>query len=182
MLQKNASLLAGFTCLIVGLTLVLTVIEERQDAKSPWDAGEWQFVEKPVETLSFPVGYFPCHLPVTVTIYHPVPGQTDSTPNIVASGKKINIKKARYYRYIAVSRDLHVRWGGPLSFGEIVYLEGAGDLSGYYIVEDTMNARFKNRVDILRSPGDPLAKFERATLVMNSHEASGMENTTWTVD
>ena len=106
-------------------------------------------------------------LSVVATIYHPVRGQTDSTPNIVASGRRINIRRAGEHRIIAVSRDLLSRWGGPLSYGDIVYLSGAGDLSGYYIVEDTMNKRYTLRVDILQSPGAPLAKYDHAQLHMD---------------
>lgn len=111
----------------------------------------------------------PVVLHVTVTIYHPVPGQTDSSPDIVASGKKINIKRASDHRWIAVSRDLLERWGGPLRYGELVYIANAGELSGYYRVEDTMNKRFTKRVDILRTPGAPLAKFEDAELHMDAY-------------
>ena len=43
---------------------------------------------------------------VTVTMYNPTRGQTDSTPNITADGTRINPRKASSYRYIALSRDL----------------------------------------------------------------------------
>jgi len=181
---RQISFFAAFAYLMLSIVFVLTVAEERSDARSGWDAGEWRIVESAVAhpRVKIPVRHVVVHLPVTVTIYHPVEEQTDSTPHIVASGKHIDIPNARAHRYLAVSRDLHVRWGGPLSFGEIVRLEGAGDLSGYYIVEDTMNARFKNRVDILRSPGDPLAKFPEATLVMKTNEAPRLEDTPWTTN
>ena len=45
-------------------------------------------------------------LNVTVTMYHPVSYQTDSTPNILADGTRIRVNKASEYRYIAVSRNL----------------------------------------------------------------------------
>ena len=51
---------------------------------------------------------------VTVTMYNPTKGQCDSTPNITADGTRINPKKASSYRYIALSRDLLSRWGGPV--------------------------------------------------------------------
>ena len=43
---------------------------------------------------------------VTVTMYHPVRSQTDSTPNILADGTRIRVHKASEYRFIAVSRNL----------------------------------------------------------------------------
>lgn len=146
------------------IVLATTIYQSYHDEQYPFDQGEWRFVDAS-DTIP---KILPLNLkiPVTVTIYHPVPEQTDATPDILASGKKIKIRTAGLYRYIAVSRDLLSRWGGPLSYGDIVYIKNAGELSGYYIVEDTMNARWTNRVDILRSPGAPLAKFEEATLVM----------------
>jgi len=48
---------------------------------------------------------------VTATVYHAVEGQTDSTPLITASGKKINANNPASHRWIAVSRDLE-----PLGF------------------------------------------------------------------
>ena len=43
---------------------------------------------------------------VTVTMYHPVAGQTDDTPNITADGSVIKINNASEYRYVAVSRNM----------------------------------------------------------------------------
>ena len=39
---------------------------------------------------------------VTVTMYNPVKGRTDSTPNELADGTIIDIDKASEYRYIAL--------------------------------------------------------------------------------
>lgn len=102
---------------------------------------------------------------VHVTMYYPVEGQTDSTPDIVADGTKFDIPTASKLKWIAVSRDLHDRWGGDLQFGDIVYLNipGSGK-TGYYRVKDTMNRRWEKRVDILESPGHPLYRFEQVDL------------------
>ena len=59
---------------------------------------------------------------MTVTMYHPTRGQTDSTPNILADGTRIRIHKASEYKYIAVSRNLLRRWGGWLDYGDFVVL------------------------------------------------------------
>lgn len=128
----------------------------------------WAVVESEPEPLVLELNT-PVVIHVTVTIYHPVRSQTDSTPDIVASGKKINIRRASDHRWIAVSRDLLERWGGPLRYGELVYIANAGELSGYYRVEDTMNKRYTKRVDILRTPGAPLAKYENAELHMDAY-------------
>ena len=96
---------------------------------------------------------------VTLTMYHPTKGQTDSTPNITADGTKINIWKASNYRYVAVSRDLLKRWGGPLDYGDWIVIEGAGKNSGVYQIRDTMNPKWTKRVDILKTPGTRQFKY-----------------------
>ena len=102
-------------------------------------------------------GTFRTH--VTVTMYHPTRNQTDSTPNITADGTKINIWKASNYRYVAVSRDLLSRWGGPLNYGDWIVIEGAGKNSGVYQVRDTMNPKWTKRVDVLKTPGTRQFKY-----------------------
>ena len=97
---------------------------------------------------------------VTVTMYHPTKRQTDSTPNITADGTKINIWKASKYRYVAVSRDLLSRWGGPLNYGDWIVIEGAGKNSGVYQVRDTMNPKWTKRVDVLKTPGTRQFKYD----------------------
>ena len=86
---------------------------------------------------------------VTVTTYNPTRAQCDSTPNITADGTRINPKRATQYRYIALSRDLLSRWGGPFEYGDYVVIEGTGSWDGVYQVRDTMNPKWTNRVDIL---------------------------------
>ena len=86
---------------------------------------------------------------VTVTTYNPTKQQCDSTPNITADGTKIKTWKASSYRYVALSRDLLSRWGGPFNYGDYIVIEGTGDRDGVYQVRDTMNPKWTNRVDIL---------------------------------
>ena len=101
---------------------------------------------------------------VTVTMYNPAVGQTDSTPNETADGTIINPKKASEYRYVALSRDLIARWGGPFNYGDYVMLKGTDGYDGVYQVKDTMSPKFINRVDILRTGGSKWFKFDNATL------------------
>ena len=65
---------------------------------------------------------------VTGTMYSPTLAQCDATPNITADGTKINPKKASQYRYVALSRDLLERWGGPFEYGEYVAIEGTNNI------------------------------------------------------
>ena len=101
---------------------------------------------------------------VTVTMYNPTKGQCDSTPNITADGTRINPKWASSYRYIALSRDLLSRWGGPFNYGDYVIIEGTGKDDGVYQVRDTMNTRFTKRVDILKSKGSRKFKYNSVKL------------------
>ena len=86
---------------------------------------------------------------VTVTTYNPTRQQCDDTPNITADGTKIKPWKATDYRYVALSRDLLSRWGGPFEYGDYIVIEGTDGWDGVYQVRDTMNPKWVKRVDIL---------------------------------
>ena len=101
---------------------------------------------------------------VTITMYNPLVGQTDSTPNQTADGTIINPKRASEYRYVALSRDLIARWGGPFNYGDYVMIKGTNGYDGVYQVKDTMSPKFINRVDILRTGGSKWFKFDNAVL------------------
>lgn len=91
----------------------------------------------------------------TLTIYHPVESQCDSDPLITASMKKINLEKLRtkQLRWMAMSRDLLKRWGGEITYGDtVVVITGDDEVDGKYVVQDTMNRRYKNRGDLLFHP------------------------------
>jgi len=88
---------------------------------------------------------------VDVTMYQPIYLQTDNTPNITADGTKIRISKASEYKFVALSRNLLKRWGGPFDYGDFILLKGTKDKDGVYQVRDTMNAKWVNVVDILES-------------------------------
>jgi len=101
---------------------------------------------------------------VTVTMYNPAKSQTDDTPNQTADGTIINPTKASEYRYVALSRDLIARWGGPFNYGDYVMLKGTDGYDGVYQVKDTMSPKFINRVDILRTGGSKWFKFDNVVL------------------
>ena len=88
---------------------------------------------------------------VDVTMYQPVYPQTDSTPDITADGAKIRISKASNYKFVALSRNLLKRWGGPFDYGDFILIKYAGHKDGVYQVRDTMNPKWVNVVDILES-------------------------------
>jgi len=88
---------------------------------------------------------------VDVTMYQPTYYQTDSDPDVTADGTKIRISKASEYKFVALSRNLLKRWGGPFDYGDFILLKGADKKNGVYQVRDTMNPKWVNVVDILES-------------------------------
>ena len=88
---------------------------------------------------------------VDVTMYQPVYPQTDKTPDITADGTRIRVHKASEYKFVALSRNLLKRWGGPFDYGDFILIRDAGHKDGVYQVRDTMNPKWVNVVDILES-------------------------------
>ena len=115
-----------------------------------WD--ERQRLQEHINSLEKDSGYTGANriaFRVTVTTYNPTRAQCDDTPNITADGTRFHTWKASSYRYVALSRDLLSRWGGPFNYGDYIVIEGTGDRDGVYQVRDTMNPKWTNRVDIL---------------------------------
>ena len=106
-------------------------------------------------------------LDVSATMYYPVPGQCDDTPDITADQTKIpDIYDCSHLKWIAVSQDLLWFNGGPIRYGDTVYVY-AGHKTGSYIVRDAMNKRFKYKIDFLESVGTDLYSFSDAKLIIN---------------
>ena len=99
---------------------------------------------------------------VDVTMYQPVYPQTDKTPDITADGTRIRIHKASEYKFVALSRNLLKRWGGPFDYGDFILIKNAGHKDGVYQVRDTMNPKWVNVVDILESEDVRPYKFTNA--------------------
>ena len=97
---------------------------------------------------------------VDVTMYQPVYPQTDKTPDITADGTRIRISKASEYKFVALSRNLLSRWGGPFNYGDFILIRGTKDKDGVYQVRDTMNPKWVNVVDILESKHVTPYKYE----------------------
>lgn len=98
---------------------------------------------------------------VTATMYQLVRGQTDSTPRELADGTKIKDPwHVSQLRYIAVSRDLLYKWGGPYSFDDYISVEQAGAYNGVWQIRDVMSARWTRRIDFLTSKGTKDFRYE----------------------
>ena len=106
---------------------------------------------------------------VTATIYHAVEAQTDSTPDITASGYKINMKDPLSDRIIAVSWDLENVYG--FKMGDMVHVSGTGVLDGIWFVRDRMNKRFRKRIDFLVPQAMKGGKWEN--VLINHRRSSG---------
>ena len=106
---------------------------------------------------------------VTATVYNAVPNQTDSTPLITASNKKINADNPGKHRWLAVSRDLEA-YG--FVFGAEVCVENAGYMNGVWTVEDRMNKRFTKKIDFLVDNNIVLGKWKnvKITLINNRND------------
>lgn len=79
---------------------------------------------------------------LTLTSYQPIPSQTDSSPTWTSIGDRTT-------RYgCAVSQDLLK--SGRVRYGDILYIPGYG----YRVINDTMNKRHKNHVDLLVNTRD----------------------------
>jgi 3D (Asp-Asp-Asp) domain-containing protein len=74
---------------------------------------------------------------VTMTAYRPVAQQTDDSPTWTSIGDR-----ATKFG-VAVSQDMLK--DGRVKYGDVLYIPGVG----YRIVNDCMNARHKNRIDVL---------------------------------
>lgn len=86
-----------------------------------------------------------------ISHYQALRGQTDSDPEISACGRT---KSA--WKQVAVSRDLLKKVGGC---GAKIRIDFDNGKSIEFVVFDTMNARYKNTVDILVGEKEPARKY-----------------------
>ena len=107
---------------------------------------------------------------VKATMYHPVEEQCDDTPLITADGSKINPYKVSNWNWIAVSQHMLTRNGGPLNYGDTVYVFGTKHKDGMYIIKDCMNKRKTNQIDFLESLGTPQYKYDNVVIARFSQE------------
>jgi len=101
---------------------------------------------------------------VTVTMYNATEAQCDKDPLVTAGNYKINPANASAHKYVALSRNLLKRWGGQFDYGDKVRISNTNHKDGIYTVDDTMNKRYKNRIDILESADTRWYRFENVTI------------------
>ena len=89
----------------------------------------------------------PVRLPVRViTVYHATVEQTDDDPFTTADGTTWGADTIAEQRIAALSREMLDRWGGPVSYGDAIWVEIPGSgLSGVWWVRDTMRDKVYKR-------------------------------------
>lgn len=75
---------------------------------------------------------------LTITAYRSTPQQTDSTPYTTSIGERVTT------RGCAISQDMLVQNGGPLAYGDLLYIDNVG----FRFINDTMNHRCKKAIDL----------------------------------
>ena len=96
---------------------------------------------------------------VIATVYNAVPEQTNSDPGHTASMFKLDLSNPYKHRIIAVSRDLLKKY--PM--GTRVSIKGTS-YDGIYVVEDKMNKRYENRIDILINQDMQIGKWKNVII------------------
>jgi 3D (Asp-Asp-Asp) domain-containing protein len=97
---------------------------------------------------------------VVATVYNAVPAQTNSDPGHTASMFELDLSNPYKHKIIAVSRDLLVEY--PMHTK--VLIKGTNKYDGVYIVEDKMNKRYENRIDILINQDMQIGKWNNVTM------------------
>ena len=88
----------------------------------------------------------------TLTVYNPVKAQCDNSPLVTASNARIDVDKLQRQeiRWIALSRNMLKRWNGYFHYGDTVRItSGDPEIDGVWIIQDTLNKRYKNCGDLL---------------------------------
>lgn len=117
---------------------------------------------------------------ITGTVYHLEPKQCDNNPYETADGTIIKKRgeEINKLRYVALSRDLikdefrnklhkaKGQWNGQIQFGDTIRVVSDNKmLCGLWVVKDTMNKRYKNRVDFMQDKNSGFyGKFEDLTI------------------
>jgi len=99
------------------------------------------------------------YIAVKVTCYYPHAGY-DDPEYMTASGKDIT-KYETSMRYCAISRDLQKYY----NFGDTIHINGIGKWSGNWIVQDLMNKRFKNKIDLLFDATEKTSRWQTARIL-----------------
>jgi 3D (Asp-Asp-Asp) domain-containing protein len=126
---KNSLKIIAFALIIIGSQLMVIALSAHSAELPP---AKWENALNELTTNIFKTK----GIHVKLTAYNADPRQTDSTPTITASGKKVR------HGYCALSRDLEAKYN--LKFGDRIWVNGLGILR----FEDRMHQRKRRQVDI----------------------------------
>lgn len=109
---------------------------------------------------------------VVGTFYNPTKWQCDNDPLITADNSKIDLNKLKKgdIKWVALSRDLLKRWGGPFNYGDTLTVHHPNmNVRGKWIVHDSMNKRYRKRIDFLIHKGNDFPGKSKHVLISNSN-------------
>jgi len=171
--MKTAIKTLGFIGLTILLLFVLTKNKEIRQYKIN-EQKQSEFLDTlqiEIDSLKFEIknlldklDSIPTPINVKATMYHPVEAQCDDTPLITADGSKIDPYNVSEWNWIAVSQHMLTRNGGPLNYGDTVYVFGTKHKDGMYIVKDCMHRRKTNQIDFLESLGTPQYRYDNVVI------------------
>jgi hypothetical protein len=101
----------------------------------------------------------------TLTVYHAISEQTDSTPNITADGSIIQDPMNPPDNWVAVPRDMLEY----LNFGDEIEIICDCPYSGCFEVHDVMAPQYTNCkiIDVLIGEWDYIGKWENVEIIIN---------------
>jgi 3D (Asp-Asp-Asp) domain-containing protein len=102
---------------------------------------------------------------VTATVYRANIKECDGDYLTTASGLRLDSLNQYKHRVIAISTDLKRH----LSWGDSVYVVGVGIYNGWWQVNDAMNSRWRNKVDLLINSDMPIGKWNNVK-IFKKHE------------
>lgn len=144
-----------FVILLVAVEAILShnKIDEVAQSKKP-------LIESAVKTVVIDSVVADPETRVIATVYNAVPAQCNNDPGHTASMFKLDLGNPYRHKIIAVSRDLLKEF----PYGTKVKVSGTS-YDGIYTVEDTMNRRYTNRIDILINLDMPIGKWNKASII-----------------
>lgn len=83
---------------------------------------------------------------VTATCYNAVVEQCNEDVQHTASMFKLDLEDPYSHRIIAISRDLEEK---GFKMGDKVVISGTNKYDGEWIIQDRMNRRWENKIDLL---------------------------------
>lgn len=98
------------------------------------------------------------------TVYNAVPAQCKKDCSTTSNNFRLNLKNPQSHRIVAIERTMEKKWG--IKQGDLIKVEGAGDLDGIWQVQDRMNKRFagKPKIDFLVNKDRKYGKWDNLTI------------------